>query len=116
MKFFKRQSALDFEEANWEQEPDFFVIDQFLDKNLDIALLAAPCFPNACDEVHAAVGRDGMTVEQIVRFAIYKQHKKLDYRELSTASYDSKICRSFTKMALREMFSYQALQENISKF
>lgn len=115
MKFFKRQSTLDFEEANWEQEPDFFIIDQFLDKNLDIVLLAAPCFPNACDEVHAAVGRDGMTVEQIVRFAIYKQHKKLDYRELSTASYDSKICRSFTKMALREMFSYQALQENISE-
>lgn len=115
MKFFKRQSTIDFEQANWEQEPHLFIIDQFLDRNPDIILLAAPCFPNACEEVHAPIGRDGMTLEQIVRFAIYKQHKNLDYRELSIASYDSKICRSFTKMGLKEIFSHQTLHENISK-
>lgn len=115
MKLFKRQSTFDFEQANWEQALDLFIIDQFLDKNLDIILLAAPCFFNARDEVNAPVGRDGMTLEQVVRFAIYKQHKRLEYRELSLHSYDSKICRSFTKMGLTPLFSFQTLQENIAK-
>jgi len=115
MKFLKRQCWFDFEQANWERDPMLFVIDQFLEQNLKSILLAASCFPKACDEVSAPVGRDGMTVEQIVRFALYQRYKKLSYPDLCIASSDSKMCRSFTKMGLTKDFSYQTLQENFAK-
>lgn len=115
MKRFKRQCSLDFEQPVWERDAELMVIDQMLENNPQIILLAAACFPNARDERHAPVGRDGMTLDQIVRCAIYKQLKRLTYRELSDHTEDSKKCRSFTKMAYGQYFSHQTLQENISK-
>lgn len=115
MKFFKRQCSLDFEQASWEREPELLVMDQVLDQNPDIILLAAGCFPAARDEVEAPVGRDGMTLEQVIRCAIYQRYKRLTYRELSDHTEDSKKCRSFTKMEYGQYFSHQTLQENISR-
>lgn len=114
MKFFKRQCDLNFLPASWERDPELFVIDQLLDARVDIILLAAPCFPLAHDETHARVGRDGMTLEQVVRSVIYKQYKRLTYRELSEHTEDSKKGRHFMKMGNRPYFSHQALQENIA--
>lgn len=115
MKFFKRQCSFDFEQPIWDHAAELFVMDQILESNPQIILLAAPCFPKARDEHQAPVGRDGMTLEQVLRCAIYKRHKRLTYRELSDATEDSKKCRSFTKMAYGQYFSWQALQENISR-
>lgn len=115
MKFFKRQCELNFASASWKRDPELFVMDQLLDDRLDIILLAAFCFPCARDETSACVGRDGMTLEQVVRAAIYKQHKKLTYRELSEHTEDSKKGRFFMKMEGRTYFSHQALQENIAR-
>ena len=115
MMFFKRQCELNFVPASWERDPELFVMDQLLDDRVDIILLAASCFPFAHDETYACVGRDGMTLEQVVRAAIYKQHKGLTYRELSEHTEDSKKGRHFMKMGNRTYFSHQALQENIAR-
>ena len=115
MKFLKRQCALDFEQPSWERNPELLIIDQVLDDNPHIILEAASCFPNARDEVEAPVGRDGITLEQVIRCALYHRHKRLTYRELSNHTEDSKKCRSFTKMEYGQYFSHQALQENISR-
>ena len=115
MKFFKRQCVLNFDPPSWERAPELFVMDQLLDHRRDIILLAAGCFPGAHDEAAASVGRDGMRLEQGVRAAIYKQHKRLTYRELSEHTEDSRQGRHFMKMGTRAYFSHQALQENISR-
>lgn len=115
MKFFKRQYSLDFDQPLWKNDPELYVMDQILEKNPQMIMLAAPCFPKARDERQAPVGRDGMTLEQIVRCAIYQRHKTLTWRQLSEHTEDSKKGRRFTKMAYDQHFSHQALQENISK-
>jgi len=114
MKFFKRQCTLDLEQPNWVRDAELLVMDQILDQQLEIILLAAPCFPKAQDEADTPVGRDGMTLEQVVRAAIYKQYKRLTYRELSDHTEDSKKGRHFMKMGRRAHFSHQTLQDNIS--
>jgi transposase, IS5 family len=115
MKFFKAQYSFDFEPAIWDREPELLIMDQVLDQNISIIMLAAPCFPKASAETNARIGRDGMTLEQVVRAAIYQRHKRLTYRELSDHSGDSKKCRIFLKMDRQRFFSHQALQENIAK-
>src|SRR5574341_1238754 len=108
MKFFKNQYALDFDQPTWKNDSELFVIDQILEKNPQIIMLAAPCFPKARHEHQAPVGRDGMTLEQIVRCAIYQRHKALTWRQLSEHTEDSKKGRCFTKMAYGQYFSHQA--------
>lgn len=115
MKFFKSQYSLDFEAPIWENDPELFLMDKILENNPDIIMQAAACFPKARDERDAPVGRDGMTLEQIVRCAIYKFHKGLTWRGLSEHTEDSKKGRVFMKMAFGRYFSHQTLQENISK-
>ena len=61
-------------------------------------------------------GRQDMpSVEQIVRAAIYKEIKGLDYRELEYAQGDSRICEQFIKLDNRHPFSFQVFQKYISK-
>lgn len=115
MKFFKLQSSLDFEQAIWDNDPELLVMDQVLEQNPKILKIAAECFPNAHSETQAKVGRSGMSLEQIVRAAIYQRHKRLTFRELSNHTEDSKKGRSFMKMEINQYFSHQTLQENISK-
>lgn len=115
MKFFKKQCVLNFDPPSWKRAPELFVMDQLLDHRPNITLLAACCFPGAYDEASASVGRDGMTLEQVVRSAIYKQHKRLTYRELSEHTEDSRQGRHFMKMGGRAYFSHQALQEKIAR-
>lgn len=115
MKFFKKQILLDFNGTTWDLEPELFVAHQILEKRDDIILLAQSCFPNAKNETHAAVGRDGMTLEQVIRSAIFKQHNRMTFEELSRATLDSDICKRFVKMEYGHHFSPQTLQENVAK-
>jgi IS5 family transposase len=62
------------------------------------------------------VGRqDSPTVEQVVRAALYKEIKKLDYRELEYAQEDSRICGAFIKLEERSPFSFEMFQKYISR-
>ena len=90
-------------------------MDVILERKEQIILEASACFPNAKAEGQSIIGRCGMTLEQVVRCAIFMRHRRCTYKELSLATADSKLCRAFTKMEYAQSFSPQALQENISK-
>ena len=115
MKIARKQLFLDFDPtAEWQLVPELFVIFQLLEPHAPIIRRVAACFSNAVEDGTPVMGCDGMTVEQILRAAIYKQIKRLSYRELSLHTADSIMGRKFMKMEYGQHFSHQALQDNIS--
>ena len=115
MKILNRQCFISFEQADWKTDPELMSMDVILERKEQIILEASACFPNAKAEGQSIIGRCGMTLEQVVRCAIFMRHRRCTYKELSLATADSKLCRAFTKMEYAQSFSPQALQENISK-
>jgi len=113
MKFFKAQQVFDFVQPVWSQDPMLFIAHQILNYFPEIFNIAAPCFSNL--DQNNNIGRTGLSLEQVVRCAIYKQKKKLKYRELSVHSYDSKMGIVFMKIDDGKGFKFQTLQENVSK-
>ena len=113
MKVFKAQQVFDFVQPDWSQDPMLFIAHQILNYFPEIFNLAAPCFSNL--DQNNNIGRTGLTLEQVVRCAIYKQKKKLKYRELSVHTYDSKMGIVFMKIDDGKGFKFQTLQENVSK-
>jgi IS5 family transposase len=59
--------------------------------------------------------QDSPTVEQVVRAALYKEIKKLDYRGLEYAQEDSRICGVFIKLEGRSPFSFEMFHKYISR-
>ncbi len=113
MKLFN-DLKLKFEQANWSSNPEFALIDTILEHHPELINLLAIDITKGCKS--SQFGRkDTPTVEQIVRAGIYKEIKKLDYRELEFHQEDSRICEKFLKLEGREPFSFQTLQEYISK-
>jgi IS5 family transposase len=115
LKILKRQCFISYEQADWKTDPELMGIDVILEGKEQIILEAGACFPNAKAEGQSIIGRCGMTLDQVVRCAIFMRHRRCTYKELSLATADSKLCRAFTKMEYAQSFSPQALQENISK-
>jgi len=113
MQFFRAQQVFDFEQPDWSKDPELFIVDQILNQFPTIFQLAAPCFSNL--DQHNHIGRTGMTLEQVVRCAIYMRRKSLSYRELALHTADSKMGIVFMKMGYGQSFSHQTLQQNISK-
>jgi len=113
MKIFN-DLKLKFEHPDWSLNPEFGLIDTILEEH-----------PELWEEVRADIiagttssnfGRkDTPTVEQIMRAALYKELKGLDYRELEYAQSDSRICATFIKLDERKPFSFQVFQKFISK-
>lgn len=113
MKIIKPQQVIDFEQPDWTKDPELYVVHQILEQKVDMIKVAAPCFPNL--DQNGTIGRTGLTLEQVVRCAIYKQKKNLTYRELAIHTFDSKMGIVFMRMTDGQGFSHQTLQENISK-
>jgi IS5 family transposase len=59
--------------------------------------------------------QDSPTVEQVVRAGLYKELKKLDYRELEYAQEDSRVCAAFIKLQGRSPFSFEVFHKYISR-
>ncbi len=79
-------------------------------------MLADECAQTVKVRKNSDFGRQDMpSVEQIVRAAIYKELKGLDYRELEYHQNDSRICEQFVKIDPLRPFSFQVLQKYISK-
>lgn len=113
MKLFN-DLKLKFEQPNWASNPEFALIDTVLEQHPELIKLLADDITKGCK--CSQFGRkDTPTVEQIVRAAIYKEIRKLDYRELAFHQEDSRICEKFLKLEDREPFSFQTFQEYISK-
>jgi IS5 family transposase len=59
--------------------------------------------------------QDTPSVEQIVRAALYKEMKHLDYRALEYAQEDSRICEQFVKINSDRPYRFQVMQKYISR-
>ncbi|TSA33492.1 MAG: ISNCY family transposase, partial [Porphyromonadaceae bacterium] len=113
MKLFE-EFRIKFEKPDWARSPEFGVIDTILELHPDIILLLKDDIMGKSSDSQFGRG-DVPTVEQIVRAAIYKEMKGLDYRELAFAQIDSRICATFIKLDLRKPYSFQMYQSYISR-
>ena len=105
---------LKLEKPLWALDPELAFIDTILNENPRLYEIIAPDIMELSKG--SKVGRqDSPTVEQVVRAALYKEIKKLDYRELEYAQEDSRICGVFIKLEERSPFSFEMFQKYISK-
>lgn len=113
MKIFN-ELLLKFEKSDWSTNPEFCVIDTILESRPDIILMLKSDIIGS--ERASTFGRqDTPSVEQIVRAAIFKEMRGLDYRDLEYAQNDSRICANFIKLDCREPYSFQMFQKYISR-
>ena len=105
---------LKLDNPSWVLDPELALIDTILNENPRLYEIVAPDIVEL--NKSSTVGRqDSPTVEQVVRAALYKEMKKLDYRELEYAQEDSRICGVFIKLEGRSPFSFEVFQKYISR-
>jgi len=113
MKIFN-DLVLKFEKPDWSANPEFCVIDTILESHPELVLLLESDIIGS--ERTSTFGRkDTPSVEQIVRAAIFKEMRGIDYRELEYAQSDSRICENFIKLDNRNPYSFQLFQKYISR-
>lgn len=113
MKIFN-DLKLRFEQQIWEKSPELAVIDSIIVSKKELVNIIKD---DVIKELkNNKLGRkDNPTVEQILRLAIYKEIKKLNYNELEFHQFDSQTCKEFVMLDGRKPFSSSILQEYISK-
>ena len=105
---------LKLDNPSWVLDPGLALIDTIMNENPRLYEIVAPDIMEL--NKSSIVGRqDSPTVEQVVRAALYKEMKKLDYRELEYAQEDSRICGVFIKLEGRSPFSFEVFQKYISR-
>ena len=105
---------LKLEKPLWALDPELALIDTILNENARLYEIIAPDIMEL--NRSSKVGRqDSPSVEQVVRAALYKEMKKLDYRELEYAQEDSRLCGAFIKLEGRSSFSFEVLHKYISR-
>jgi IS5 family transposase len=113
MKLFSAL-ALKFEKSDWALNPEFGLIDTLLEQHPELLLIVKEDIMGK--EKASSFGRgDVPSAEQIMRAAIYKEMKGLDYRGLEYAQSDSRICAVFIKLDMRKPFSFQMFQKYVSR-
>lgn len=113
MKLFE-DFKIKFEQPNWARDPELGLLDTILEKHPFLYKLLSADITKGCKD--SVFGRgDTPSVEQIVRAAIYKELKGLDYRELAYHQIDSRICALFIKIDELRPYSFQMYQKYISK-
>jgi IS5 family transposase len=91
---------------------ELYEISLILDSNPQIVNYVYADLTKDCS---VDTGAMGMTAEQVLRAAILKQYRQLDYRELAFHLEDSKAFRAFTRLEMGQRPGYSALQNNIIK-
>ena len=113
MKLFS-DLTLKFEQANWAKNPEFGLMDTILEQHPEFLEIIEKDVTK--DTKKSNFGRgDVPSIEQIMRAAIYKELKGLDYRELSYHQEDSRICALFLKIDELRPYSFQMYQKYISR-
>ena len=114
MKKILNDLKLRFENPNWALDPELALIDTVLEQHPELFELVKGDIIGIGKD--SEIGRqDSPTAEQIVRAALYKEIKKLDYRELEYAQHDSKVCGAFIKLDGRKPFSFELFYKYISQ-
>ena len=105
---------LKLEKPMWALDPELALIDTVLNENPGLYEVIAPDIMDL--NRSSDKGRqDSPTVEQVVRAALYKEIKKLDYRGLEYAQEDSRLCGAFMKLEGRSAFSFEVFHKYISR-
>jgi IS5 family transposase len=105
---------LKFEEGNWASDSELALMDTILEQNPQLITMLESDITRG--NAGSTFGRqDTPSVEQIVRAAIFKEMKKLDYRALEYAQEDSRICEQFVKIDPYRPYSFQVWQKYISR-
>lgn len=113
MKLFE-ELKLKFEQPNWARDLELGLIDTILDEHPELLMILQTDISKGTTS--GVFGRkDTPSVEQIVRAAIYKELKGLEYRELEYHQSDSRICALFIKIDELRPYSFQMYQKYISK-
>ena len=113
MKLFT-DLKLKFEKEDWKRNTEFALIDSILEMHPEIFNILKA---DICEQEKESVFgmKDTPSVEQIIRAAIFKEMRGLDYRELEYTQTDSRICSAFIKLDDRKSFCFQMFQKYISK-
>jgi IS5 family transposase len=112
MKLLK-ELELQFDDPLWAYDPELALVDTIL--NLHPALYEIVAADILALGKNNQLGRqDGPAVEQVVRAALFKELKGMNYQQLEYAQIDSRICPLFLKLGVREPFSYEVLHKYIS--
>lgn len=108
------QALLQFQKVDWRRDPELGLIDLIFNRYPSLIQLLATDITKG--QSAKTMGRqDSPTVEQVVRAAVFKELKKLDYRQLEYAQEDSYVCKAFLKLNLRKPFSFQVWNKYISR-
>lgn len=103
-----------FERPDWSRNLELGLIDTILEQHPHlIALLEEDISRGQKSSVFGR--KDTPSVEQIVRAAIYKELKGLDYRQLAYHQTDSRICAAFIKIDDLRPYSFQVYHKYISQ-
>ena len=103
-----------FKQPNWKNDLELGLIDSILERHPHFITTLG----EDISETHyqKLMGRkDTPSIEQIVRAAIYKELKGLDYRELEYHQEDSRIAALFIKLDPLRPYTFQLYQKYISK-
>ena len=113
MRLFE-EFKLKFEKPDWARDPELGLIDTLLEQHPHLVALLQEDITKS--QKTSVFGRkDTPSVEQIVRAAIYKELKGLDYRQLDYHQTDSRICTLFIKIDELRPYSFQLYQKYISQ-
>ena len=113
MKLFS-DLLIKFEQPNWVKNPEFGLMDTVLEQHPELLDIIKDDVVG--DNKNNGFGRgDVPSVEQIMRAAIYKEIKGLEYRELEYHQEDSRICSLFLKIDDLRPYSFQMYQKYISR-
>lgn len=103
-----------FEKPDWSRSPELGLIDTILEQHPHLVGLLAEDF-TVSKKLSVFGRKDTPSLEQIVRAAIYKELKGLEYRELEFHQIDSRICATFIKIDELRPYSFQVYQKYISR-
>lgn len=113
MRLFE-EFKIKFEKPDWSRSAELGLIDTILEQHPHlIALLANDITVGQKQNIFGR--KDTPSVEQIVRAAIYKELKGLEYRQLEFHQTDSRICATFIKINELRPYSFQVYQKYISQ-
>lgn len=113
MKLFE-DFTIKFEKPDWARDPELGLMDTIIEQHSHlIELLQEDITKGKNQNIFGR--KDVPSVEQIVRAAIYKEVKGLDYRTLEYHQVDSRICALFIKIDELRPYSFQMYQKYISQ-
>jgi IS5 family transposase len=104
---------LKFGQTNWARNPEFCVIDTILEEHPELIRMLKDDICRGSKESNFGRG-DVPSVEQVVRCAIYKEMRRVDYEELDRQQDDSMICMQFVKLD-GKLFSQKTWQKYIAR-